>query len=115
MLTLPPKAQGFADLSKKTGTMMIYHRFMCGSGHFHLLKLISCLQYLGFPGFSQTTLCTACHDINSCMDDAGNDCPTAIAQRAARLRGRGPASQLHQRGFRTERHPNRDQPSDPAA
>jgi hypothetical protein len=58
MLTLPPKPQRFADLSENAGTMMIYHRFMCGSGHFHLPKLICYPQYVDYLGFPQTTLCT---------------------------------------------------------
>jgi hypothetical protein len=40
MLTLPPDADGFAELGEKARPMMIYHRFMCEGGHFHLLKLI---------------------------------------------------------------------------
>ena len=39
----------------------------------------------------------------------------AFAERIARLRGRGPAFELHPGGFRAERHADRDQPSDQAA
>src|SRR5260221_12199284 len=48
--------------------MMIYHRFMCASGHFRLLNLIYWPKYLCYLSFRQTTLCVASHDINSYID-----------------------------------------------
>src|SRR6266404_3518744 len=56
-LSFEPDVQRFADLREKTGTMMIYHRFMCENGHFRLLELISCVQYRHYRRFPQTTLC----------------------------------------------------------
>jgi hypothetical protein len=38
VLALAPDMQGLRDLREKAGTMMIYHRFMCESGHFYLLS-----------------------------------------------------------------------------
>ena len=52
MVTLPPKPQRFADLSENARTMMIRHRFMCASGHFHPLKLMCCPQYVGLSRLS---------------------------------------------------------------
>ena len=46
--TLAPDMKGFAELGQKPGTMMIYHRLMRESGHFQLLKLICCSQYLRY-------------------------------------------------------------------
>jgi len=51
LLAFAPDMQRFADLREKTGTMMIYHRFMCENGHFRLLKLISCPQYRHYQDF----------------------------------------------------------------
>src|SRR5712664_1402434 len=107
-LTLPPDAEGFAELREKLGTMMIYHRFMCENGHFHLLKLICCPQYRPYPSFRQTTLCTDSHDINSSIGGVENDRQAALAQRIARIRGRRPAFELYAGGFRAERHADRD-------
>src|SRR5260370_30510734 len=64
-LTLAPGMEGLAELGEKARTMIIYHRFMCASGHFNLLKLNCCREYEGYPGFRQTTLCTASDDKNS--------------------------------------------------
>ena len=47
--------------------MMIYHRFVCKNGHFHLLKLNPSQEYRRDLGFRQTIICTASHDINSCI------------------------------------------------
>jgi hypothetical protein len=57
--------EGFADLGQQALSMMIYHRFMRESGHFHLLKLTCCSQYRRYPGFRQTTLRAASNEINS--------------------------------------------------
>jgi hypothetical protein len=67
LLPLMPNVQGFGDLRKQTGTMMIYHRFMRKNGHFHLLKPISWAQYQHCRSLPQTTLCAASHDIGSCI------------------------------------------------
>src|SRR5436190_5883375 len=67
MLTPPPDMDGFAELCPKPGTMMICHRFMCVNGHFHLLRLICCCLYRRYPSIRQTTICTASHEINSCI------------------------------------------------
>jgi hypothetical protein len=97
-LTIAPNVERLTKLGQDPGTMMIYHRFLCASGHFNLLKLIFNRKYLRYPGFSQTTLCTALDDINSCMNFSPNDGSAAFAQWIARLRGCGPAPELHQRG-----------------
>src|SRR6266576_441694 len=115
MLTPPPDMDGFAELCPKPGTMMIYHRFMCENGHFHLLKLISRPNIGAIPSIRQTTICTASHEINSCTWAWENDCQAALAQWIARVRGRRPAFELYAGGFRAERHANRDQPSDQTA
>src|SRR6266576_5098212 len=47
--------------------MMIYHRFVCKNGHFHLLKLNCCHECRRDLGFRQTIICTASHEINSCI------------------------------------------------
>src|SRR5216117_1974428 len=115
MLTPPPDMDGFAELCPKPGTMMIYHRFMCENGHFHLLKLICCHQYRPYWSFRQPTICTASHDINSCIWGPGNDRQAAFAQWIARVRGRRPALELYRCGVRAECHADCDQPSDQAA
>src|SRR4029079_17852901 len=72
-------------------------------------------QYLPYPSSPQTTLCTDSDDINSCIWGSRNDRQAAVAEWIARLRGCGPAFELHAGGVRTERHADRDQPSDQAA
>src|SRR5260221_48762 len=47
--------------------MMIYHRFVCKNGHFHLLKLNCCHEWRPDLGLRKTIICTASHDINSCI------------------------------------------------
>jgi hypothetical protein len=64
-LTLPPDMKGFANSCDEPGTMMICHRFMRAGGHFRLLKIICCLQYLRYRDLPQTTLCAASHDKKS--------------------------------------------------
>jgi hypothetical protein len=41
-LALTPDVENLAELCEKSGTMMIYHRFMCEDGHSNLLTLIYC-------------------------------------------------------------------------
>src|SRR6266566_5643985 len=115
MLTPPPNVDGFAEPCPKAGTMTIYHRFMCENGHFHLLKLTCFAEYRPYLSFRQTTICTASHDINSCIWGPENDRQAAFAQWIARVRGRSPALELYRCGVRAERHADRYQPSDQAA
>src|ERR1700681_1196400 len=115
LIAAPPDVESFAQLAQKTGNMMICHQFMGAGRHFWLLRLICCRKYLRNAGFPQTTLCTASHEINSCIWNCGNDRQAALAQWTARLRGRGPASEFYAGRVRAERDAGRDQPSDQTA
>ena len=111
-----PDMQRFAELGQKPRihddlSSFGVSKWTSKSPKANLLRRISAL----IRRFRQTTLCTASDDIKSCIGEYPDDRSTAVAEWIARVRGRRPASELYGRGVRTERHPDRDQPSDPAA
>ncbi len=113
---LVPGLEGLADPGENAGLMMIYHRLVGQSGHGHLLKLGCWPKYLPAPRLLTKRHSVPLHMINTHAFEVTwmtARLPSLNGLRA--FRGGGPARDFHPRGDRVERHPDRDQPPDPAA
>ena len=114
-VALPPDMEGFGQSGSKSPVHDDLSSIHGCKWTFSAPVVICWSEYLLYPSLPQTTLCTVSDDINSCIWGSRNDRQAAVAEWIARLRGRGPASELHPGRVRAERHADRDQPSDQAA